>query len=106
MPKRREHGRPDPPCDDQFIETVEVFLFLFRHAADDLACLGAAKHGQLPVIDPLGAEFSGMIDPDHGIDGVAHRAVTGQESVAGVRLCVTSVSATTPGNRWWRPRPA
>src|SRR5207302_6430391 len=71
-PNRLESGWAHGAILHHAVESVEMFLFLRRHALDRLYILSGARisnqHGELTFIDTKRAELAGMIDPDHGID--------------------------------------
>ena len=55
-------------------------LLLLGHVADLLRRrpASAAEHGELPVIDALGAVFAGMIDADDARDLALRAAIAGK----------------------------
>ena len=68
MPDRQQRGRADPARGDQPGEGVEVHLLLVLHVPDHRLPLGAAEHRELAGVDPLGAVFAGVVDPDGLLD--------------------------------------
>ncbi len=84
MPQRRKRGGPHPPLDDQSLEGLQVMRFLGRHMADfRRRGVPLAQHRQLPRIDPYGAVFAGMVDPDDPVDQGLARRVAGYPARAG-----------------------
>ena len=78
VPQRLQHRRAHPARPRQLLELGQMALFLLGHAADFVARATAAGDGELAVIDPHGAVFAGMIDPDDGLDLGFGRRIAGQ----------------------------
>jgi hypothetical protein len=79
-----QRGWPHPALDEQTLKGREVAILLGLHMADRLAIGAAAKHRELPLIDPLGAELTGMVDPDHPLYQLFARQVAGQAVLGGL----------------------
>ena len=84
VPERLQRGRADPAARHQCIELRAVARFLLCHAGD-FSRIGAAitHHRQLAGVDPRGAVFAGVIDPDHARDELLGAQVAGQAVVGG-----------------------
>ncbi len=79
VPQRQQGGRAHAALGDEAGEGVEVHLLLLLHVADRGLVPGAAQHGELALIDALGAILAGVVHADHALEvvarGGAHRVV-------------------------------
>ena len=60
---------------DQPVERREVLALLGRHLVDRARRGAVAQHRALAGIDPDGAVFAGVIDPDHAFDQFVFRRI-------------------------------
>ncbi len=85
VPDRQQRGRAHPALGDQPGEGVEMDLLLRLHVAQQALPARAAQHGELALVDALGAVFAGMVDADRARHRLARRRVAGQAPLAGER---------------------
>ena len=86
MPERLQHRRTYPARAHQIVELGQVPLFLLGHPADLVARPAASGNGKLPVVNPHGAIFAGMIDAEDALDLGFGRRIAGQVGRA-VHVC-------------------
>jgi hypothetical protein len=77
VPDGQQRRRPHAPRRDVPGEGVEVHLLLRLHVADRFLVLRAAQHGELALVDALGAVLAGVVHADHLLEvaarGLGHR---------------------------------
>ena len=83
MPQGGQQGRAHAALDDEAVETRQMLLFLRRHLGDRRGARAAAEDRELAGVDPRGAVFAGVIDPDHARDELLGAQVAGQAVVGG-----------------------
>src|SRR3546814_8901418 len=68
MPQRVKDGRADAAAAEQRLEGSQVTIRLLLHVADGLGARVPGEHRELALVDPLGAELAGMVDPHDAVD--------------------------------------
>src|SRR3546814_20875376 len=63
-----QDGRADAAAADQRLEGRQVTILLLLHVADGLGARVPGEHRELALVDPLGAELAGMVDPHDAVD--------------------------------------